>query len=63
MNESGMLGETTLGSHLCPVYFALDLIVNQPDLVLIGEDQLPCAKLYLEVRTWRNWEMPGQQSI
>jgi len=55
MGESEMLNGTTLGSHLCPVYFALDLIVSQPDLVLIGEDQLPYAKLYLEAEG-NGWE-------
>jgi len=48
-NEASMLQGNTLGSLLCPVLFALDLLVNRPDVIMIGEDQMPYAELYLKV--------------
>ncbi|KAF7639957.1 Tyrosine--tRNA ligase [Meloidogyne graminicola] len=42
-------GANTVGTLLCPIYFALDLFYGKYDIVLIGPHQINFAKLALKI--------------
>ncbi|KAL7078499.1 hypothetical protein ACQ4LE_002804 [Meloidogyne hapla] len=42
-------GANTVGCHLCPIYFALDIFYRNYDIVLIGPNQKDFAKLAIKI--------------